>query len=128
MNNLVKTLPPRNWRTEAMHNKYEQERGASLDNDLCSFCTETPELKFDFWYIKPNKYPYDGVAQRHDLLMPYRHVGNFEDLNADELNELSSLKSSTLNEKYTFIVEAMNKNRSIPGHFHFHLIEPKVVN
>jgi diadenosine tetraphosphate (Ap4A) HIT family hydrolase len=128
MSNLAKTLPPRNWRTAAMHATYEKGRGSDLGADRCPFCHEIPETKFNYWFIKPNKYPYDGVALKHDLLMPYRHVADFDDLSEAELRELSELKSTILNESYTFLIEAMNKNKSIPGHFHFHLIEPKVIN
>lgn len=38
-----------------------------------------------------NKYPYDAVAEQHDLLMPIRHVDE-AGLLPEELAELATLK------------------------------------
>ncbi len=83
--------------------------------------------RFEFWYVLPNKYPYDAVAHRHDLLLPYRHVAEYEQLKQVERDELRTLKAAVLNSDYDYILEAMPKNKSIPGHFHLHLIQAKAI-
>lgn len=125
--NVVKEIQPRNWRTAQMHQKYTIERQQAVVNDTCIFCEEKPQITFNYWKIIPNRYPYDAVAIKHDLLYPVRHVAKLEALNNAELKELAELKETYLNEHYVFIAEAVPKNKSIPGHFHLHLIEPKII-
>jgi diadenosine tetraphosphate (Ap4A) HIT family hydrolase len=126
--NLAKNLSPRKWRSQTTHNRYEEERKQDLKSDTCPLCEESPLRVFNYWQVKTNKYPYDAVAEKHDLLIPIRHVANYENLSKEEIEELRTLKETYLNQNYTYFLEAMPKNKSIPGHLHYHLIEPKAID
>lgn len=128
MNTVVKKLLPRSWRTQAMHETYEEGRADSVITDECPLCTAPVIGEFTYWKIIKNKYPYDAVTLRHDLLVVKRHVGSDKELTEAERDELFTLKESTLNETYTFILEALPRNKSIPGHHHLHLMIPKVIS
>ncbi len=127
MNTVVKKLLPRSWRTEAMHKKYEQERTETVLDGTCPLCSTPTHLEFKYWRIVENTYPYDAVASKHHMLLTKRHLSADRDLTKEETDELIELKESVLDELYTFIMEALPRNKSIPGHYHLHLIVPKVV-
>ncbi len=126
--NLAKELSPRKWRSINTHNRYESERQKDLKTGSCPLCSEESIQDFKHWKILPNKYPYDAVAERHDLIQPKRHVAKFKLLTKEEVQELEQLKDTFLNQKYTYLIEAMPKNKSVPGHLHYHLIEPKTID
>jgi diadenosine tetraphosphate (Ap4A) HIT family hydrolase len=127
MNTVVKKLMPRCWRTEAMHKKYENERVIVLEDGGCPMCTAPTRTAYIHWRVVENIYPYDAVAEKHDMLVTKRHLSNDTELTSEEQEELSRLKATYLNDSYTFILEALPKSKSIPGHYHLHLIIPKVV-
>lgn len=126
--NLASTLKPRKWRTRETHERYERERQADLKHtDLCPLCEAETIESFTYWRTIPNKYPYDAVAKRHDQLVPLRHTAG-TDLTPEELVELVELKRGALNETYFYIMEALPGTKSIPGHFHLHLLVPKPID
>jgi len=127
MANLAKELQPRKWRTQEMQDKYQEERKNSVANDTCPLCLEKSLMEFDHWRVIPNKYPYDAVALQHTMIIPKEHLQEHE-LSQAALRELGELKAGALNQKYLYIMEALPSTKSIPGHFHLHLINPKVVD
>jgi hypothetical protein len=127
MNTVVKTLLPRTWRTETMHQKYEEERQTDVRSNECPLCAAPALETFSHWKIVENRYPYDAVAQVHHMLVTHRHISSDTELTAEEYTEYLSLKKATLNEAYTFVLEALPRNKSIPGHHHLHLIVPKII-
>lgn len=127
MNTVVKKLQPRSWRTKEMHEKYESERADVIEKEGCPMCSTSSMQEFEHWRIVKNIYPYDAVAATHDMLITKRHLSKDTELSSKELEELFRLKATVLNDSYTFIMEALPKNKSIPGHFHFHLIVPKII-
>lgn len=98
---------------------------ASLDPDApCALCEKAPATKnFTYWKIAENSFPYDRIAERHDLLMPLRHVTE-DELTEDEVRELTEIKNNSISE-YNWILEPTHRNKSIPSHFHLHLIVGK---
>ncbi|MEI6022906.1 MAG: HIT domain-containing protein [bacterium] len=57
----------------------------------CAFCTEGGELlikRFQYWDWIYSKFPY---RKFHTLLIPKRHITRFEELQTEELFELSSI-------------------------------------
>ncbi len=125
--NIVKNLLPRSWRTQAMHERYQNERQADVQAaDHCPLCKAKTIQEFTHWRIIDNKYPYDAVAAVHEMIVPMRHCTEKE-LTSEELAEYSELKQTVLNQKYSHIFEALPKSKSIPGHHHLHLIVPKIV-
>lgn len=127
MDNLIKKLPPRSWRTEEMHSRYESERQADIDSGGCPLCDAPTIEEFTHWRIIPNKYPYDAVTVRHEQIVPKRHTDG-KDLSEEEILELEELKLNRLNKEFVFLFESLPKQKSIPGHYHLHLIVPKVIN
>ena len=127
MNTVVKKLLPRTWRTHAMHEKYEKERKSSIQDGSCPLCEAPSKSEYQHWRIVENVYPYDAVAELHDMIVPKKHLSGDRELTEEELEELYTLKETVLNDTYTFVMEALPKNKSIPGHYHLHLIVSKVV-
>lgn len=83
---------------------------------------EKPSIKsFSLWKIVENSFPYDLIAIAHHMLIPARHVIE-EDLTKDEIDELKTIKLGYVNNNYDYVIETTHKNRSVPSHFHLHVI------
>ena len=106
---------------QAKYRKHIQDGG--LKNG-CPLCTHEPLILFQFWKIMPNRYPYDKIAEKHDMLVPLRHVIESE-FTSEEVEELKEIKDDYLNANYEYIIEAAHKNKTIPSHFHLHLLTVK---
>ncbi len=111
-------------RTPEGHKKYREYQKAHPVSDSCPLCDKEALKDFKFWKIIENMFPYDTIASVHHMLVPKRH-SNEKELNKDEMEEISIIKESTLNPDYDWLIEATHKNKSIPGHFHIHLIVAK---
>lgn len=110
----------RKRKSEVIYKKHLKNRKENGD-DSCPMCERKSEKSFKFWKIIKNKFPYDKVAEEHLMLVPIRHVVESE-LNKNELKEFGKIKNSILKvKKYDFIMEAV-KWKTIPSHFHLHLI------
>ena len=71
-----------------------------------------------------NSFPYDLIASTHHMIVPLRHVVEAE-LSAEELREFAVIKREVVDVGYDNIIEATTKNKSLPAHFHLHLIVGK---
>lgn len=112
------------FRTQKTHDAYEQAKARGhLTSGVCRMCEDETLVEFTNWRIITNLFPYDNIAQTHHLLIPKRHVIE-QELTAQEVAELHNLKETKLNDTYTFIFEPLPKQKSIPQHFHLHLIVP----
>lgn len=112
------------FRTQKTHDAYEQAKAhGHLTSGICRMCNDETLVEFTHWRIITNLFPYDNIAQTHHLLIPKRHVVERE-LTPAEVAELLNLKETSLNDTYTFIFEPLPKQKSIPQHFHLHLIVP----
>lgn len=87
----------------------------------CKLCEKEVLSSFTYWKILENDFPYDKIADIHHMIVPIRHVTEPE-LSQDELNEFVQIKKDILHNKYEFIIEATHLKKSIPEHFHLHLI------
>lgn len=87
--------------------------------------TEKDALKvFDYWMIIPNDFPYDAVAEQHDMLFTRRPVVfDWDLLTPQELHELQDLKKSYIADTYDVLYENLPRGRTVPGHFHLHLLK-----
>ncbi len=111
-------------RTVESENKYQEYRKNNL-SELCPLCIKEPIKKFNHWKIVYNDFPYDRIATVHHMLVPIRHVKE-DGLNGEELNEMKYIKENHLmNNDYEFIIEATYKVKTVPSHFHLHLIITK---
>jgi hypothetical protein len=111
-------------RTEEAKNKYKEYiRNGGLNN-ACVLCEKPPVKSFNFWKVIENDFPYDLIASKHHMLVPLRHIPE-EGLNEDEIKEVKQIKEDLINSDYDWTIEATRKNKSIPDHFHLHLIVGK---
>ncbi len=117
----------RTLRTKETDHKYEQYRRERSTSTDCVLCPEPSIIEFKYWRIIENKFPYDLIAETHNMIITKRHTSE-DDLNIEEKEEWESLKKEFISDKYQFIVEATKKQKSVPGHFHFHLIVAKEQN
>ncbi len=75
-----------------------------------------------------NKYPYNNG---HVMITPYRHIGDFELLNSDEMTEIMQIAQKvvsalkTIYNPHGFNIGAnigQSSGAGLPGHFHLHLV------
>lgn len=84
-------------------------------------CDREPLISFEYWKIIANDFPYDRITQKHDMLVPLRHVVGRE-LSDEERSELEKLKETYLGERYQSVLESLQSAMTIPSHFHVHLL------
>lgn len=101
--------------------KSEQKYHRNIDKE-CPICKRAALKSFENWKVIKNNFPYDRIAKTHDMLVPLRHVDE-NSLNQKELDEFKEIKNNFIKDsKYHYIIEANSKLKSIPEHFHLHLI------
>lgn len=125
MSNIRNKLKPRTWRSKKSQEDYKAFRTNLFMSGECPLCSVKIKQEFKHWIIVKNKFPYDAVARTHDLIVSKRHVG-WNKLSKLELAELKKLKETYLCQNYSFLLEAFAKDRSVPNHYHLHLINPKL--
>ena len=108
-------------RTRKTYLRYKKNRENGLYNKGCRLCQIKPIKKFKYWNILPNEYPWDFIAKKHDMAVPIRHTTYYA---LDKKEKLEyEMKVKTYAEKnYEMLIEASTKNKSIPGHYHVHLV------
>ncbi len=92
-------------------------------NDTCYICRAEPLKTYRYWKIIDNQFPYDEIATTTHMIVPLRHVRE-DQLRAEELQEYSAVKAD-LHAEYDLILENTYKQKSIPGHYHLHLLKLK---
>ena len=111
-------------RTQESEEKYKKLIAAGYLNGGCKLC-ESPSIKdFRYWRIIRNDFPYDLIAQVHDMIVPRRHVKEHS-LSREERTEYAVIKTTYVENNYEFIIEPTVKLKSIPEHFHLHVIVAK---
>jgi hypothetical protein len=113
----VKTL-----RTLKTHTDYEKYR-KTPKFPACYICTAKAIKTYQNWKVIENEFPYDEVATKNDMIVPLRHTTE-DNLTEQELREFTKIKED-INDKYDMILENTHKRKSIPGHFHLHLLQIK---
>jgi len=111
-------------RTAEGSKRYREYLKNETSESSCSLCDKESIKDFQFWRLVENSFPYDQIAKTHHMLVPVRHVPE-DGLTVDELAELKMIKGVFINAAYDWIIEATYKNKSIPDHFHLHLIVGK---
>lgn len=114
------------FRSNEMKDRYAEHKQTGILERECVLCTALPIHEFKFWKIITNNFPYDLIASEHKMLVPIRHTKE-DGLMEDELRELLEIKANNL-DKYDYLIEAGNNKKSIPSHFHIHLIVAKVLS
>ena len=114
-------------RTKESHLKYKKLRDEGFLDNGCRMCKEDVVLKeFRYWKILTAKFPWDGIAETHHLIIPKRHVAYVE-LTEDEKKEYDLIKSEYIEKEYELIAEGTINKKTIPAHLHIHLIILKKV-
>lgn len=116
----------RNWRSQATHDRFHAYIDEGHLENACALCSLETIQEFTYWRTVENTFPYDAVASLHHMVLPIRHTDG-EDLSFEETEELRDLKKSILNDDYNFVLECLPKAKSIPEHFHLHLLVPKAI-
>lgn len=114
-------------RTKKMHEKYKRYQRTHFKDGACTLCDKkkAKSLKeFKNWRIVENIFPWDRIAKLQHMILPKRHVVSPK-LNKSERDELEKIKMNYINKRYVIIAEATNRAKSIPEHFHLHLIVTK---
>ncbi len=108
-------------RSEETQKKYDEWKLDPANQGHCVLCGFEPVVKFTYWKIVPNTFPYDRFAAQHDTLLPLRHVVG-EELRPEEKDELEEIKRTYVGDRYNMIIESTHRTMTIPSHFHLHLI------
>ena len=109
------------FRTKETQEKYNTFRAHGSMDSGCALCAKEPIRVFTHWNIVVNDFPYDGVAKKHDMILPKRHIDE-KGLSDQEKQELFDVKGVYLDDHYDYIIESTNHTKSILEHFHLHLI------
>jgi hypothetical protein len=115
--NKFKSL--RKVETELAYRKYQK----TPKFPICYICTAPAIRTYQNWKVIQNEFSYDEVATKNDMIVPLRHTTE-ENLTEEELREFTKIKED-INDKYDMIIENTHKQKSIPGHFHLHLLQIK---
>ena len=111
---------PADW-----NKKYAEYKKSGAFSDRCNLCEKAPPIKeFKYWKIAENIFPWDKIAKSQDMIIPKRHV-RYEELTKEEKEEYEEIKKDYIETKYDVIAEATDRIKSIPAHFHIHLIITK---
>ncbi len=103
-----------------MQEKYMEYLQNEYDG-TCIFCARELFVKeYKYWLIVENRFPYNAVFSNHRMLAPKRHLK--EDLNKEEMLELKFILKE---EEYDYCVLNKRDRRSLPEHFHYHLLNMK---
>ena len=105
-----------------MHNRYE-----AAEKDPMFFDTAESVMEFDNWRVIENQFPYDAIAERHDLLIPKLMASFFSELSAEEVGEVLKLVGGDGRlAEYDSVVWNLPHQQSQPHWIHFHLIKYQV--
>jgi len=115
------------YRSKKVSDSYALHRASGIMDDGCVLCKAQTLADFSFWKVIPNNYPYDLIAETHNMLVPKRHITDSE-LSVEEIEELKNIKNSKELQHYQYFIEANNNFKSIPQHYHLHLIVGKNLN
>jgi diadenosine tetraphosphate (Ap4A) HIT family hydrolase len=113
-----------NLRTRKTADKYKKHIANGFLANGCNLCKNNKDeliKEFKHWRIVDNIFPWDRITKIHHMIIPKRHIKGI-DLTKTEISELESIKSKYINKKYQIIAEPVRKYKSIPEHFHLHLI------
>ena len=109
------------FRSDACEKRYQEYLTTGTANEVCALCIKKTIERFAYWRVVKNDFPYDRIAQEHNMLIPLRHTTE-EDLTKEEQEELLVIKREYVHPNYDYILESAYKNKTIPKHHHLHLV------
>ncbi len=113
-------------RTPSTDTAYQHIKAKRINEGYngCPLCEEVTLQEFEHWRLVANEYPYDRIAEIHHMLIPKAHVDQVG-VSSLAWQEYAALKETFISENYGYILETTHKNKSVPRHFHVHLIVVK---
>lgn len=114
-------------RSEEVQEAYMKERSVH-GKFTPDFFQEKDGKEYIYWRLIENDFPYDLIAEKHFLLSPRRNFANDWEMSDEERQELFDIKkqiAETL--EFDSIYENVPHNRTLPGHYHLHLVKYKYV-
>lgn len=110
-------------RTEETAHKYEEAARQQTGTGGCRLCADPVSIaEYTYWRLMPNLFPYDRLFAKSDMLVTKRHTDEWG-MSPEEREELMVLKSGVLGDTYDSLLDHLPRQKSIPHHCHFHLIE-----
>ena len=110
-------------RSRELTQAYKDYRKVLPVDAPCALCEKEPLQAFTYWKIIENKFPYDLITETHHMIVPIAHKTEYE-ITSDEWLEYKTIKQ-TVTQDYDYFLEATSKLKSIPEHFHIHLLITK---
>lgn len=114
-------------RTKETQELYDKVIAEGLLKEGCVLCKAPSKEEFKYWRVIENKFPYDRIAQVHDMLIPKRCVKE-EAFTQEEIEEFKEIRKSYVEDNYGYVIEPTFKNKSVPEHYHLHLILGKEIS
>ena len=105
--------------TELAYRRYQK----TSKFPTCYICSAPAIKTYGKWKKIENEFPYNEIATENHMIVPLRHTTE-DNLTEEELREFTEIKED-INDKYDMILENTHKQKSIPGHFHLHLLQIK---
>ncbi len=110
------------FRSTELSQRYREVMQTNEFKTACALCNRESLKTFVHWKIVSNLFPYDLIAAEHNMLLPLRHATESE-LTDEEREEFMQIKySDELQGKYDNFIESTHRTRTIPPHFHLHLL------
>ncbi len=113
-------------RTPELSQRYVDYRKSLPADEPCKMCALPATKEFVHWKIVKNDFPYDVIAEAHDMIMPLRHTIE-NGLMKEEWQEWLEIKEKYVGDNYEYVIEPVPKHKSYPDHFHLHLITAKLI-
>jgi hypothetical protein len=117
------------WQSDEVRGRKKEFYKARGDASKRDFSHEPSLREWKHWRLIDNLFIYDGIADKHDMLIPKRVFPDLLDANAQEFEELRIIKSQLGSEgEYHVFIESLpeNTSRSIKSHCHLHVIGKKM--
>lgn len=97
----------------------------ALKNGAVANFAERPAVQdFKNWKIIDNEYPYDAIAAVHHMLVPKKKIEDPLQLSQEELEEYLLIRR-IFTKDYDVIWENTKTQKTVPEHYHVHLIKLK---
>lgn len=108
------------WRLPESETIYAEVRSKWNGDDPCRMCKIPPTREIGSFVITPNEFPYDAVCSLNDMLALKECAPS---LTIEQVVELEGIKQVLGAEGfYDLILENMPRKKTIPGHWHIHLM------
>ncbi len=105
-------------RSDATHTKY------CNSPKTVDFLGTAPAIaEWTYWKLIENQFPYDVIAEKHDLVVPKRKFAKKTEMNYDEIEEFAEKVRPYLVEHYDMEIRNYPKAQSVPDHYHIHVLK-----